>query len=119
MECTKYIPSLYDLIIMPYHIIFKLCLSTDKTKLILMSMARIIVLLFVFNLFKQFDLIQTNQENIIKFTICLGFLIYIFFNMVYIVVAFLKQPVMSKDQEEQILQNLSKQLHEYKFTTLS
>lgn len=112
MDCISYNPTSYDIIILPYHILFKLCLSSDKTKLILMSAFRLIVLLWLFNYLESAKIIEFDVNKIPQFTFYLIIAGYILLNIFYIIVALFKKPVLSKDQMDTITTNLAKQLHE-------
>jgi hypothetical protein len=116
MDCINYYPSSYDLIILPYHILFTLCVSTDKTRLILVSIIRLFILLIIFNYLEKYEVIQFNQtkppQNV--FYCILAF--YIFLNIIYIIIALFKKPTISKEQNDQIINDLAEQLQEHKLS---
>lgn len=108
----------YDLIILPYHILFKLCLSSDKTKLVCMSVLRMIVLLCIFNFLNNRKYIEFDTDKIaqsIFYIVCVS---YIFCNVIYLIVALFKKPTMSKDQMDAITTGLAEQLHEDKLSKI-
>ena len=47
-DCINYNISVFDLFIPPLDVLYKLCISSDKTKLVLISMARFLILLVLF-----------------------------------------------------------------------
>jgi len=97
-DCINYKPSIFDVIILPYHILTKLCISYDKTKLILVSMIRLAVLVYIFNLLKSYKIIEFNSEKIPQTLFYVIVAFYLFLNMVVIIVALFKKPAFDKDE---------------------
>lgn len=116
MDCISYNPMSYDSIVLPYHILFKLCLSSDKTKLVCMSVIRLIILLILFNFLFNRGIIELDANKIPQTVFYILFAFYLFMNIIYIIVAMFKKPVMSKDKMDAITSELAKQLHDDKLS---
>lgn len=92
-SCISYYPTFIDVFLPSYKIIYKFCISTDKTKLFLISVCRLCFWLIIFA-----GLINNNyisQEN--NTIIFLILATYIIINLAYIVIVIFKKPVINKE----------------------
>lgn len=115
-DCINYKPSIFDLIIPQHHVLFKLCISVDKTKLILISLIRLMIIIYSFNYLKSHKWIEWNVNKTpqILFYILLG--LYVITNVIYIIILFIKKPIMDKDQLDETSNKIALEL---KFNQLS
>lgn len=106
-DCIHYKPSMIDLIIPSYTIFFQLCISFDKTKLILVSLIRLIIFIYIFSYLMSKNWIEWNVEKIPQMLgyLLLGF--YVVINVVYIIILLIKKPAIDKDELEETATNVA------------
>ena len=102
-NCINYNPNFIDIFLPSYKIIYKFCLSTDKTKLFLISLCRLSLWLIIVA-----SLINNNyisqEDNTIIFIVLLS---YIIINMVYIIIVIFKTPAIDKKVMDRISTNVA------------
>lgn len=96
-DCINYNPSIFDFIILPYQILFKLCISVDKTKLIIVSLIRLILCIYLFNYLNSKKWIEWDINLIPQIIFYLMFAMYIITNVIYIIILLIKKPILDKD----------------------
>lgn len=103
-NCVEFNPTLIDLFLPSYKIIYKFCLSTDKTKLFLISLARLCFWSII-----TASLINNNyigQEN--NTIIFLILVTYILINLFYIIILIFKRPTIDKKVMDHVSTNIVK-----------
>lgn len=95
-DCIYYKPSFLDLFFPNIAVLYKLCLSEDKTKLFLISLTRIIIYLTLFLYLRSYEIIELNLNNIPK-TMFYSFIVsYIIMNIFYIIIVLFKEVAINK-----------------------
>lgn len=97
-NCINYNPNFIDIFLPSYKIIYKFCLSTDKTKLFLISLCRLCFWLLIFASLTNNNYIS-QEDNTIIFIVLLS---YILINMVYIIIVIFKTPAIDKKVMDRI-----------------
>lgn len=113
-DCINYNISLYDLVIPTTDVLYKLCLSKDKTKLVMISIIRFITLLIIFYVLNSKDFITFDMNKIIKTFIFSMFVAYLIINLVYIPIAMMKEVTVDKYFLEKTVDGLANVLYENK-----
>ena len=80
-DCINYNISLYDLFIPTTDVLYKLCLSKDKTKLVMISIIRFISLLIIFYIMNSKGFITFDINKIIKTFLFSMFMAYLIINL--------------------------------------
>lgn len=106
-DCINYKPALYDLLITPYHIFLKLCVSYDKTNLILVSIVRLIVIILIYVLLKGYKIIEFNTERIPQTLFYVSYIYFIIINVLYIIIILFKYPAIDKNEIEETTSNVA------------
>lgn len=116
IECVNYNPSIFDIIIPSHHILFKLCVSYDKTKLVIFGVLRILFWFMMLKVFKYYELATWNTSHAGQslFYVCLIF--FILSNIMYVVIVLFKKPSIDKASSIDIANNLASTLYEDKLS---
>lgn len=115
-DCIEYDISIFHLIIPPSHILYKLCLSTDKTKLVLISIIRFIILLYLFNYLRSKKIITWDMNRTITTLFFYLFAGYLIINILYILISLFKYVVIGQDELNNIVTGLAQTLQSSKVT---
>lgn len=105
-NCIEYKPTFIDVFVPSYQIIYKLCLSTDKTKLFLMSLCRLIFWGIIFAFLVNGKYIGQDNDAIVYLIL----LTYIVINLAYIIIVIFKSPVIDKKVMDRISSNIAKEI---------
>jgi len=110
-DCIEYDISIFHLLIPSSHILYKLCLSTDKTKLVLISIVRFIILLYIFNYLRSKKIISWDMAKTVTTLIFSLFAGYVIINGLYVIISLLKHVVMDENVLNRIVGDLAQTLH--------
>lgn len=103
-NCINYYPTFIDLFVPSYQIIYKFCLSTDKTKLFLISLSRLCLWIMIFTGLIGSNNIGRDNNTIIFFIL----LTYIVVNLIYIIILIFKKPALDKSVMDNISNEIAK-----------
>jgi|688.fasta_scaffold610127_2 hypothetical protein len=115
-DCVKYNPSFFDLFIPQYQILFNLCVSYDKTKLIIMSVIRLCLFIFILKFMNIKKIITFDLQKTFHTALTIVLFSYIFFNVIFIIMILIKKPIFDKDQIENNTNMVAKTLVDNKIT---
>jgi hypothetical protein len=96
VDCINYNISIFDFILPPYQIFFKICLSFDKTKMFLVSMIRLFVWLVIFKILRSKQIVEWDPNNNFKVFTYLTMILIIFINVIYILFLLIKTSAINK-----------------------
>ena len=113
-DCINYNISLYDLFIPRTDVLYKLCLSKDKTKLVMISIIRFITLLIIFYMLNSKGFITFDMNKIITTLLFSLFIAYLIINLIYIVIAMMKEVTVDKYFLEETVSGLADTLFKNK-----
>jgi len=105
-NCVEFNPTLIDLFLPSYKIIYKFCLSTDKTKLFFISLARLCFWSILTASLIKNDYIGQN-DNAIVFLVLVA---YILINLFYIIILIFKRPTIDKKVMDRISTDIVKEI---------
>ena len=83
-----------------------MCVSTDKTSLVLVSFVRLIIWSFI--LWKFIQYFDFENNFILGMYVCLGFMILC--NFIYLSICIFKEPIYGRDQVNDNVKGLSDKL---------
>lgn len=109
-DCIKYKPSFINYFFPSGALLYKLCLSEDKTKLFLVSFIRLIIITIIFFVLRAFGFIELNLNKLGK-TSAYGFMLsYLIINFIYLVIILFKQVAIDKYELQETTSQLAKAL---------
>lgn len=116
IECVNYNPSIFDIIIPSHHILYKLCVSYDKTKLVIFGVLRTLFWFMMLKTFVYYELAKWNTSHSGQslFYVCLLF--FILSNILYTFIVLFKKPSIDKALSTEIANNLASTLYENKLS---
>ena len=113
-DCINYNISILHFFIPSLDVLYKLCISKDKTKLVLISIARFLILSVIFWVMWSRKWITFDMTKIITTFIFSLYVAYLLFNLTYIVIAMIKKVVVDKDVLEETVDDLANVLYNNK-----
>lgn len=113
-DCINYNFSVYDLFIPKIDVLYKLCISSDKTKMVLISIIRLIVLMGIFYFLYWMKWIAFDMNKITPTLLFSLFMAYLIVNLTYIIIAMMKKVVVDKDILEETVDDLAGVLYQNK-----
>ncbi|ARF11199.1 hypothetical protein Klosneuvirus_1_56 [Klosneuvirus KNV1] len=105
-NCVDFNPTLIDLFLPSYKIIYKFCLSTDKTRLFLISLARLCFWSIITSSLINNGYIG-QENNTIVFLILVA---YILINLFYIIILIFKRPTIDKKVMDRVSNGIIKEI---------
>lgn len=105
-NCIEFNPTLIDLFLPSYKILYKFCLSTDKTKLFLISLCRLCFWSIITASLINNDYISQNDNTIIFLIL----ITYIIINLFYIMILIFKRPTIDKKVMDNISTDIVKEV---------
>jgi len=94
--CFNYDYKIWHFIIPPTQTIYKLCISSDKTKLFLVTLMRFIIVLYLFDFFYTNNLIRFKTTSFFKYFGFIFLLLCFIFNLIILILVFIKMPILNE-----------------------
>lgn len=103
-NCVEFYPTFIDLFLPSYKIIYKFCLSTDKTRLFLISLARLCFWAIIMAALTNNSYIGQEDNTLIYIIL----FTYIIINLIYIIIVIFKRPTIDKKVMDRISTDIVK-----------
>lgn len=111
-DCINYNPSFWDFLFPNKELLYKLCLSFDKTKLFLVSLVRITMYFILFIYLQSYSYIELDLNQTGK-TMCYALLLaYIIMNILFLIIVLFKKPAIDKYELDRTSTSLALALQE-------
>lgn len=105
INCFEYEPGIIDIIVPKYNIFEKVCVSDDKTLMLIIAVIRVTIIYGI--LYYLHKYVITNKQNILFMTL----FIWLCINILFIFIIMFKNPLYDSKTYAQGMQELAVSLH--------
>jgi hypothetical protein len=111
-DCIYYTFTIKQLFLPSPQLLYKLCVSYDKTKLFIVSTIRLFIIASIFQYLLTQGIMVWDRHRLFRTSLFLLVLLYLIINILYIPIILLKSPAMDKDELDNTVIGLAETVYE-------